>query len=81
VADLAISLTGGISNQKGKKLQQQRRELERTGKLVALRKTQLAVRSTFSKNVEDSIEDLYSNIDYTSRQVLKDFFGLFEIAV
>eukprot|EP01043_Picozoa_sp_COSAG02_P042837 COSAG02_NODE_3673_length_6394_cov_306.295314_3_plen_498_part_00 len=77
VADLTVTATGGISNQKGKSLQQQRREYQRQGNLNALRKTQLTVRSTYEKNIEETIEDRYGALEKAAEVIIQDLMGMF----
>lgn len=78
LVDLSITAVGGISNQRGAKLQQKRRQLEKDNELSLTRKAQLAVRSTYASNMHEQIQERYGTIAPDAMPVLEDFVSLFE---
>eukprot|EP01046_Picozoa_sp_COSAG06_P018043 COSAG06_NODE_1243_length_10120_cov_29.242092_8_plen_551_part_00 len=82
LVDLSVSATGGVSNQKHQRIEQQRREMRRKppdgGADVAKRKAQLAVRSTIAKNAQDALRGQYLHLLPDAQHILDQFLQLFE---
>ena len=81
VADLAVTATGGKANQKGQRDRQQRQERQRRLNSDILRKAQLSIRSTRTKNTADDkllIEDRHGTVDEEAIPVLVDFLRMFD---
>jgi hypothetical protein len=78
LSDLAISATGGVSNQKDKKIEQDRRHLRRNGEMDVTKRTRLAVRSTYAKNAQSMLQNQYAHLPLDAQEILDQFMRMFE---